>query len=112
MKKQSRKRAGRRTAEEIRHLVRKYDESGLTQREFARKLGIGYSTLTYWLRQQRRHDSAPGTNEWIEVPLPPPPTTPAYQVDWPDGSSLRVGRGFDHREVEALLTLLRPTCSR
>ena len=43
----------RRSAEEIEAVLAGYEESGLPQGKFAREMGIGVSTLQYWLRRRR-----------------------------------------------------------
>jgi hypothetical protein len=82
-----------------------YDKSGLTQRDYARKEGIKYSTLVWWL-QKRRHAQALArpTVRFAEVSAPVLSTGFALEVVLPDGMLLR---GNDARELAALLTFLR-----
>ena len=105
----------RRTREQIEDVLQRYYESGLTQMDFAKRDGIGLSTLQRWLHQPGRRtrtvESVPPPPTWVEVALPAsPPRTASlrsYRLDLPGGASLRIEGGFDPSEVEQLLRVLR-----
>jgi len=62
-----RRRAGRRSWDEIEAIVANYESSGLTQAGFARRHGIALGTLTNWLRRARARAAEEGGTEFIEV---------------------------------------------
>ena len=104
----------RRSATEISQILQQCHVSGLTQRQFAQQAGVGYSTLTNWLRRAKRSPLARTTRpQWLPVEVLPGVSRPAsgYQIQWPDGTSLQVCPGFATPEVRQLVELLRP-CSR
>ena len=106
---------GGRSSKDLAWLLSDYERSGLTQREYALQAGMGYSTLTLRLRQARQLASAsspPSQVSFIPVKAPVLPLAPAdlYELRWPGGFSLHLGRGFDPEEVRQLLSLL-PPCS-
>ena len=116
----SRRRWSVREAEEM---VGEYEKSGRTQRVFAREIGIGVSTLQYWLRRKaRRRPQSVGrkprsSGESREVALleveveglPGVGSVGAerYELEWADGMRLRVPRGFGREELRALLELIK-----
>ena len=104
----------RHSATEIQQLLQRYHASGRTQRQFAQQVGVGYSTLTNWLRRARRgqRPSAPAS-QWLPVEVLPASSRPAsgYQIQWADGTRLEVERGFALQEVRHLVEVLR-SCSR
>jgi hypothetical protein len=99
--------------DELAQLVDEYQRSGLTQCEYASQLGVGYSTLTKWLKRARQHappDSSEPNVEFVPVRTPLSFGSPPYQLRWPGGLCLELARGFDPAEVRQLLSLL-PPCS-
>ncbi len=82
----------------------------LTQREFARKQGIGLATLQNWLRQTVNFPKpiTPAVPAFLPVPnlLSATPVPPAYRLQWPGGLILEVRAGFVASELAALLALL------
>jgi biotin-(acetyl-CoA carboxylase) ligase len=102
----------RRSATQITQLLEQYKGSGLTQREFARSAGVGYSTFTSWLR---RRMPAAAARPWVAVDVvkaASPASFVRYQLEWPNGMRISVGGGgFDAREAGQLLNLVS-ACSR
>ena len=80
--------------------VRAYEQIGLTQRAFARREGIKYSTLVPWV-QLRRKETAAVRPTFAEFTLPGPS---GLAVRWPDGVVIR---GASVEDVAKLLRLLR-----
>jgi transposase-like protein len=111
-------------------LVEQYLESGLTQRVFARRHGIGVSTLQLWLRQFRegkrpgskrtpRQSSSQRSRHSPEIallevdlseagvsPAGNPAPSPGYEIELASRGRLRVPPGFCDEEVRRLLRLL------
>jgi len=100
-----RKRVG---AAQVAQLLEQYEASGLTQREFAASVNIGYSTFLGWLHRRRR-SPIKQAKSWVAVDVVKPASAAAarpYQVELPNGARLSVGAGFDAPEVARLLQLL------
>jgi transposase-like protein len=85
-----------------------YQNSPLTQKEFAAQAGIGCSTLTSWLRRARTaQDSNPPA--FVPVPnlFPAAAPLPAYRLQFPQGVIVEVAPGFASTELGALLQLVQ-----
>jgi transposase-like protein len=98
------------SAAERARILAAYRRSDLTQQEFAAQAGIGYSTLTRWLRQAGEPaPAAQKRGEFVPVPnlLASAPVVPAYRLCWANGLNLELARGFDAAELERLLQLVR-----
>ena len=88
-------------------LLAQYRRSGLTQRQFAAKAGIGYSTLTLWLRKATSA-SKPPKSTFVAVPnLLSTPTAPAYRLRFSGGLSVEVASGFRSEELASLLQVVQ-----
>ena len=115
-----------RTVEERREVVARYVESGQRQLVFARKEGIGVSTLQLWLRQVSASEgrarpeasgqrARPGRTQrlaLLEVELEGEGEegrrgAAGYEVELPCGTRLRLGRDFAESDLRRLLALLR-----
>jgi len=99
------------TREEKDALVAEYRNSGLTQRAFAERSGIKFSTFTAWV-QGRRLARRGGQRKarFAEVPLMSAvPVMPGLVVQLPDGV---IVRGTNAGELAALVRALRdaPRC--
>lgn len=94
---------GRRIAvrKERESLIAAYERSGLTQRAFAQREGIGFYRFVGWLKRDRRLK-----NKFAEVSVAadkrPPPS--AVEVALPNGV---VVRGADVEQIVALVERLR-----
>jgi len=99
-------RRGRSPGQQARILA-EYQRSGLTQREFAARAGIGYSTLTLWLRKAAANPSEPS----VFVPVPnlfsSTAVTSAYRLVLPKGVIVEVATGFESAELSALLQVVQ-----
>ena len=88
-------------------LLAQYRRSGLTQKQFAAKAGIGYSTLTLWLRKAAP-GSKPPKSEFVAVPnLLSPTTSTAYRLRFSGGLSVEVASGFRTEELSSLLEVVQ-----
>jgi transposase-like protein len=89
------------TTEEREALVSQYRESGLTQKAFALREGIKFSTFTAWV-QGRRHAGKPGRKvRFAQLPMM---ATAGLAVQLPDGV---IVRGTSASEVAELVRALR-----
>ena len=114
------------SVEERGGLLARYVESGKTQGVFAREEGIGLSTLQRWLRAAsageenalspargaRSHPGKRPALSLLEVQLEGGSpargrSAPAYEVELPCGTRLRLGADFVESEVRRLLALLK-----
>lgn len=98
------------TEEERAGLLRAYQESGQTQREFAAQNGLSLSWLSIWLRKSRMANTSRVPASLVQLPIGleidvKPRTT--YKMGFPGGQSLEVSAGFDIEEVRELCQLLR-----
>jgi hypothetical protein len=88
-------------------ILRAYQRSALTQKQFAAQAGIGLSTLQWWLRKAEAKPLE--ESGFVAVPnlLPAHPAAATYRIQWPGGLSLEVRAGFADRELAALLQRLQ-----
>lgn len=78
-------------------LLEAYRTSGLTQRAFAEREGLNYSTFTAWVQGRRRSAEAanqPAKVSFTEVRLPATASR-GLEVRLPDGTVLRGGNVAD-----------------
>lgn len=88
-------------------LLAQYRRSGLSQRQFAAKAGIGYSTLTLWLRKAAPTIKPPKST-FVAVPnLLSPTPPPAYRLRLSGGLSVEVAAGFRTEELASLLQMVQ-----
>ncbi len=81
-------------------LVRAYEESGLTQKAFAKREGVKYPTFVSWVQAGRRRRPARAGFAEVTVPRAPAP----LEVQLADGTVIR---GSQPEELVRLLHLLR-----
>jgi len=86
-------------------LVRAYEQSGLTQKAFAKREGIKFPTFVSWLQELRRGETKPKVS-FTELTTPAVTTAPAaaLEVQLPDGMIMRGGSA---EELARLLRLVR-----
>ena len=82
--------------------------SGLTQKKFATQSGIGYSTLTLWLRKTSPAKTS-GRSAFVPVPnlFSAVAAAPAYRLQFPRGVIVEVAPGFQAGELKALLQVVQ-----
>lgn len=105
------RRRARHNRAEIQRLLDEYHRSGLTQGQYAARLGIALSTLTRWLRQARGDTGPLATPplNLVEVALRPAPAALSggiYQIELPGGVRLRLEGAWQDQHVRQLLTIL------
>lgn len=85
-------------------LLAGYRRSGMTQKAFAQREGVKYSTFTAWLQGRRRAGRPRRKARFAEVALPAPAAWAGLAVQLPDGL---IVRGTSAREVAELVQALR-----
>jgi hypothetical protein len=101
----------RRSRAEVEQLVVEYGTSGMNRVEFCRKHGLALSTLArYQRRREQGHDEGGGPSRWLAVELSGahPAGASGLAVVLAGGRRIEVGRGFDAKTLEQLLSLLEP----
>lgn len=91
-------------AQERQALITAYRSSGMTQRAFAQREGVKYSTFTSWLQGRRRATAASTKASFSEVAIAPTFTSEALSVQLPDGTLIR---GCCARDIAQLVQALR-----
>ena len=94
----------RRTPEEIAELLRRYDDSGLSQKRFASEHGIPVSTLGLWLRG-RRSQKATGI-EVVPVQLSDAARGSVIEIVVRGDRLVRVDTGFDTESLSKVIDVL------
>ena len=88
-------------------LLAQYRRSGLTQRQFAAQAGIGYSTLTLWLRKTATARKS-SQSALVAVPnLLSAPAAVAYRLRFSGGLTVEVAPGFRSEELASLLQVVQ-----
>ena len=82
-------------------MVRAYESSGLTQKAFAERECINYTTFVSWMQECRRREAPPKIG-FAELTVARPGV--ALEVQLPDGTVIR---GSKAEEVAQLLRLVR-----
>ena len=91
--------------EEKRRILAGYAESGQTGREYAKSVGVGYSTLGLWRRRQME---AKPRARLVEVEVSGRGGVEAmYRLRLSSGAVLELRSGFDSAEARALVGILR-----
>jgi transposase-like protein len=89
-------------------LLAAYEQSGLTQKAFARREGVSYGTFVAWLGRYRRGEALGGKQtgpvSFQELCLEAGPAAAGLEVRWPNGITIR---GRSPREVAALVRALK-----
>jgi transposase-like protein len=97
------------SAAEKAELVAAYERSGLSQRDFASRMGIAVSNLGRWVRNSQEAGPGEGRAALVEVPnlLASGPGSRAYRLHFSKGLMLEVAGGFEPDEVRVLAQLVQ-----
>jgi hypothetical protein len=96
------------TLAEKAQMVAAFQQSGLSQRDFASRHGIAASNIGRWVGQPQRVDKAEGQAVLVEVPnLLPSGGSGNYRLHFPKGLMLEVASGFEAGEVRVLAQLVQ-----
>ena len=90
--------------EERERLLAAYEQSGLTQRAFAQREGIKYSTLAWWLKQRREREQGNKPVRFAQYRISASASAAPLEVVMPDGTLVR---GIDAAAVAELAKALR-----
>jgi hypothetical protein len=94
----------RRSHSEVEELLAEYRRSGLSQRQFAERVGVPVEKLRYWI-----YRPGAGNHGLVEVKVAPPqPSRRAhYRLEFTGGISLSFSSPLQVQELEQLCRLLR-----
>jgi transposase-like protein len=102
----------RRSRAEAAQLVAEYEAGGLSREEFCRERELALSTLARYRKRRRAEgqDEGAGPGRWLAVELSgaQPAGASGLAVVLTGGRRIEVGRGFDARTLEQLVSLLEP----
>ena len=101
----------RRSRAEAEQLVVDYETSGMSREEFCHRHGLALSTLAqYQRRRKQAQDEGTGPSRLLAVELSGahPADASGLAVVLAGGRRIEVGRGFDARTLEQLVSLLEP----
>ncbi len=100
-----------RSRSEIAALVAGYSASGLTQRAYAARAGVGLSSLVRWLHDHEADAAAPG--KFAAVQLRPEPTGgPGVTIRWPEGMEVELPLSLGEVTLRRWLSRFLAPCSR
>ena len=85
----------KRSADDIWRVVKEFQESGLTRREFCQRHHIAVTTLDYWRRAQSR------PARLVEVAASEP--TPGFTLSLANGRRIESSWGFGEAELARLI---------
>ncbi len=91
-------------ARERKAMIEAYEQSGLTQKAFAQREGVKYSTFTAWLLRYRQQATEPTKSTFAEVRVPTTQPRWALEIALPNGIVIR---GHEVQSVTALVGALR-----
>jgi len=100
-------RGGTQGSRERAAVVRRWEASGLSAREFAMRHGLNAKTLQWW-RWALRRGARDNPVEFVEVSAPPLAMRSGgeFAVRLPNGAEVRMGADFDPMALERLLGVL------
>ena len=101
----------RRSRSEIAALVTGYRESGLTQRAYAARAGVGLSSLVRWLHGQDAKAAVPAKFAAVQL-RPEPPGVPGVTIRWPEGMEVELPLSLGEATLRRWLSRLLAPCSR
>jgi transposase-like protein len=92
------------TAKERAAMIAAYEQSGLTQKAFASREGVRFSTFTAWLRRHRQQGAGSANTAFTELRLPTVRSSWTMEIALPNGIIIR---GHAASNVTALVNALR-----
>lgn len=83
-------------------VVRRWEESGLTQRVFCEQENIKEGTFNYWRKLYKEQRAEP-SNGFVSLKVEAQPITEALEVIYPNGVKLRIPQGTSPALVRQLI---------
>jgi len=103
-----------RTVKEMRVVLENWESSGLSQRRFAVREGISYTTMQYWRRRLKVIDAgatadAEACRGFVPVEVLAPESAETAKIELRIGNdlSLSIPRGFDSKELLRIVSVIR-----
>src|SRR5438552_11910922 len=92
----------------MQRLLARWERSGLTLAEFARRAGLPPGTLGWWRHALRGGERTAAAGRFLELPVQSALTeAPAtFEVVFADGTVVRVPAAFDAEALDRLLALV------
>ena len=103
----TKKRVGR-SSEEVQQLLKGYEESGLSRREYCQDLGIPITTLDYY-RRRRANKQARQRLVAVEVAPQPARREGGFALVLGNGRRIECGWGFAEPDLARLLRIVERT---
>jgi hypothetical protein len=91
--------------------VENYRASGLSLQQFAKRHGLRFGQLHYWVYGSSKRERAPLFQEVRLCGPPAPAKVWSAEVGLPDGTTVRLVRGTEVEWIQALVECLRRPCS-
>ena len=85
-------------------MIAAYEQSGLTQKAFAAREGVRFSTFTAWLRRHRQQAAGSANPAFTELRLPTVRPAWAMEIALPNGIVIRANQA---QSVTTLVSALR-----
>jgi len=89
----------RRSAEDIRRILREFESSGLRRREFCQRRGIAVTTLDYWRRVRVRQPRL------VQVEVAPSEAGQGFTLSLANGRRIESGWRFGDAEMARLIRI-------
>jgi len=89
--------AARRSAEERQRLLKEFESSGQTRREFCEQHGIAVATLDVWRRRRKRQP------RFVEVALAAQASGPGFALVLANGRRIESSWGFAEADLARLI---------
>lgn len=100
-----------RTAEEMREMMSAWEDSGLTQREFAEEEGLSYTAFQYWRRRLKEVDEEPSAEivplRIVDDGASTRASDDRIEIRFKDGVAVVVPRDFDDDQLRRVVEALR-----
>jgi hypothetical protein len=103
----------RRSRAEIAAVVAGYRESGLTQRAYAKQVGVSLASIVRWVHGKGQ-GGAPVRGGFAAVQLRPEPAADSagIKIRWPEGMEVELPRSLGEATLRRCLREVLQSCSR
>jgi transcriptional regulator with XRE-family HTH domain len=87
--------------------IQEFNESKLSQKEFARQGGLSVNTLQYWLRKAKAEPDFVSSTDWLEVKKPEPAPKASPMILEIDGVRIALMEDFDPEFLKNVIRTLK-----